>query len=99
MTEDQRLEEEIRRAGRAKEILENQLFKEAVDEIEESIKQGRLNSAATAVDLREKLADQERALYAIISKLKTHMETGELAKEEIRRRSLAEKVQDFLQQP
>lgn len=88
-------EEEIIRAGRAKEILENKLFKEAVAEIEEAIKQGRLNSGATDTALREKLAAQELGLYAIVQKLKTHMETGILAEEEIRRRTISERVKEW----
>ena len=91
-------EEEIRRAGRAKMILDDELFKEAVAEIEETLKQARLQSAATATDFREKIWAQELALDTILQKLKTHIETGHLAAEEIRRRTLMERAQEFFQQ-
>lgn len=74
-------EEEVKRAGRAREILENELFKEAVSEIEEALKEGRLRAPATDNALRDKLWAQEVALYAIIQKLTTHIETGQLAQQ------------------
>ena len=91
-------EEEIRRAGKAKEILDSELFKEAVSATEEALKHGRLQSAATAHDLREKLWAQELALFTIVNHLRTHIETGELAAETIRRKGLAERIKDVFQQ-
>lgn len=90
-------EEEIRRAQRAKVILEDELFKEAVAEIEETLKQARLQSAATATDFREKVWAQELALDTILTKLRTHIETGQLAAEEIRRKTLYEQAKEFFQ--
>lgn len=85
-------EEEVRRAGRANEILENELFKEAVAEIEEALKHARLSSSITAVDVREKIWAQEVALHAIISKLRSVIETGQLASEQMRQQGLLEKA-------
>lgn len=86
-------EEEVRRAGKAKELLENELFKEAVTEVEENIRSARLQSAASAVDLREKLWAQELALHTVLGNLRTHIETGELAK-----RTLLDRAKEFFQQ-
>lgn len=91
-------EEEIRRAQRAKLILDDELFKEAVSEIEETLKQARLQSAATATDFREKIWAQELALDTIVQKLRTHIETGHLAAEEIRRKGILEAAKSFYQQ-
>lgn len=88
-------EQEIIRAGKAREVLENELFSEAVSAVREGIRVARLNSAVTAVDLREKLWAQEQALEAILKHLKTHMESGQLAEEELRRKTLLEQAKDF----
>ena len=88
-------EQEIIRAGKAREILEHELFKEAVEAIREGLKDARLNSAATAIDLREKLWAQELALEAVLKHIRTHIETGMLAEEELRRKSLLEDVKSF----
>lgn len=86
------LEEEIRRAGRANEILGNELFKEAVQEIESALKHARLGSSIKDTEMREKLWAQEVALHSIIAKLESVIETGQLASEQIRQQGLMEKA-------
>ena len=88
-------EEEIRRAGRAREILDNEMFKEAVAAIEEAIRNARLNSSAKDVEFREKLYAQELALTSVIRNLQTFMESGQLAEEEIRRRSMLDAAKEL----
>jgi hypothetical protein len=79
-------EEEIGRAQEANFILENALFKEAVSEVRAALVDGIERSAFTDEKLREKLAQQLVAVTAVVNKLKSHMETGKLAAETIRRR-------------
>jgi hypothetical protein len=83
-------EEEIIRAGKARQVLESDIFKEACQEIFESLKDARLNSPVKDVELREKLWAQEVALEAILSKLKTVIETGQMAE-----KTLADKVKEL----
>ena len=90
-------EEEVARAGRAREILEAELFKEACSEILTSITSARINSPAKDVEFREKLWAQEVALHSILEKLRVYLETGELAQEQIRQASLAERAKQFFQ--
>lgn len=85
-------EEEIRKAGKANEILENELFKEAFSEIEGAILGGIRRAAFKDSDLREKLCQQYVILHSIRDQLKTYMESGVLANEELRQRSMAEKM-------
>ena len=87
-------DEELRRAGKAKEILENQLFKEAVRAIEEALLLGIRQSAFKDKDLREKLCDRYNALHDIVGQLRTHIETGEMVEEEIRRKTVVEKAKE-----
>lgn len=86
------LEEEVRRAGTAKEVLNNALFKEAVTEIEEALKHARLSSSIKDAEFREKLWAQEVALHSIVAKLRSVIETGDLASEQIRQQGLMEKA-------
>lgn len=79
-------EEELGRAEEARFILENQLFKEAVTEVRQALIEGIERSAFADEKLREKLSQQLVALSAIVNKLKTHLETGKLAAETIKRR-------------
>lgn len=79
-------EQELGRAEEARFILENQLFKEAVTEVRQALIEGIERSAFTDEKLREKLSQQLVALSAIVNKLKTHVETGKLAAETIKRR-------------
>ena len=84
-------EEEVVKAGQANEVLENEVFKQAVAEIFEALRDTRINSPVKDVELREKLWAQEVALESILQKLRTVIETGQLAE-----KSLLERVQDAL---
>ena len=81
------LEEEARRAGKAREILENELFKEAVKAVEGALLTGIRMSAFKDAELREKLCQQYILLHSVVEQIKTHIETGKLAEA-----SLAQKV-------
>ena len=85
-----RPEEEVVRAGQANEILENEIFKQAVAEISEALKDARINSPVKDTELREKLWAQEVALESILTKLRNVVETGQLAE-----KSLIEGVKEF----
>jgi type II secretory pathway component PulF len=67
-------------------ILTNTLFKEAVREVEQALLSGIKRSPLKEADLREKLCQQMIALDALVGRLQTHMETGKLAEETIKRR-------------
>ncbi|TFH50922.1 MAG: hypothetical protein E4H01_01165 [Lysobacterales bacterium] len=79
-------EEEVIRAGRAREVLENEMFKEAVADIEQALLTGIRHSAFKDEDLREKLCARYALLHDLIQQLKSHMETGELAQASMRDR-------------
>lgn len=79
-------EEELQRAEDARQILDHELFKEAYREVEQALIDGIKMSAFTDEKMREKLSQQLVSLDAVVNKLKSHMETGRLAEETIRRR-------------
>lgn len=80
-------EEEIGRADEARFILENHLFKDAVEEVRAALISGIERSAFTDEKMREKLCQQLVSLTTVVNTLKTHMETGKLAVETLKRRA------------
>lgn len=76
-------EEEIVRAGWANEVLENKMFREAFETIENALLAGIRASAFTDEKLREKLSQRYAALHDIRAALKSVMETGEMAQEQM----------------
>ena len=84
-------EEEIQRAIRAEQILKDELFKEAVREVKEAILNGIEMSAIKDSEMREKLCQQLILLNIVVGRLRTYMETGKLAEETIKQRTLAER--------
>ena len=80
-------EEELGRAQEAEMLLAHPLIKEAISEVRDALIDGIERSAFTDEKLREKLSQQLVSLSAVVNKLKTHIETGKLAEETIKRRA------------
>lgn len=96
MTPEQSLKNEVIKAGKARDFLENDLFKEAFSEVEQALLAGIRQSAFKDAELREKLCQQYTLLHSLRDRFQTYIETGQLAEEEIRRKSISEKVKEFL---
>ena len=79
-------EDELSRAAEAEFLLGNQLFKDAVKAVEEALISGIKRTAFTDEKSREKLCQQLVSLDSVVGQLKSHMETGKLAEETIKRR-------------
>ena len=94
---DVQLEEEIRRGEHARQIVEDDLFRETVSAMREALISGIQRSAFIDEKLREKLCQRLALLEDLVGQLKTHMETGKFAAEEIRQKSLREKVLSMAQ--
>jgi hypothetical protein len=82
-------EEEIHRANRAAQILEDDLFRDAVKEIETALLTGIQQSAFKDSELREKLCQQYTLLHSLLGQFRTHMETGKLAEATLMQRAAA----------
>ena len=82
-------QEELQRAVRAEQILGDDLFKEAVKEVEEAIIRGIRLSPIKDAELREKLCQQLMQLHAVIGQIRSYIETGKLAEEMVKRRRAA----------
>ena len=82
-------EEELDRAMEAQALMSHPLFKEAIAAQREALIAGIERSAFADEKLREKLCQQLVALTTFVNAIKTHIETGQLAQETIKRRSKA----------
>lgn len=81
--------EEIERAVRAEQILGDELFKGAVKAVEEALINGIRLSPLKDAELREKLCQQLIQLHALVSQIRSYIETGKLAEETVKRRRAA----------
>lgn len=97
MTEDEgRLNHELRRAGKAKEVLNNEIFKEACGMIDAALLAGMRNAGIADEKLRLRLLDKYEALHDLLDQLQSTVNTGMLAEKEIEQKTLAQRVKDAL---
>ena len=95
-SEEQFLADEIRKAGHAREVLENAAFKDAVKKIDQALLSG-MRSAGIADDkLRLRLLDKYEALHDLMDELQSVVNTGLLAEEQLRQRTVAQRIKDAL---
>ena len=72
-------EEEIRRADKARQILDSDVFKEAFGEVERVLLDGIRRAPFKDTELREKLCQQYVALHTIRDQIGSYIESGKLA--------------------
>ncbi len=89
------LEEELRRAARAKEIIGNEIFTDAVKVLEEALLLGIRQSAFKDDGLREKLCHRYALLHDLVGQIQTVIETGQMAAEQIKQRTILQKAKEF----
>jgi hypothetical protein len=81
-------EQELQRAERARQILEDELFSSAVLAIESTLLIGIAKAPIKDREMREMLSIRYSVLHDLLGQLKTHMESGVLAKETLRQRAV-----------
>jgi hypothetical protein len=96
LEEEGQLADEIRAAGKAREVLENVAFKDAASKIEQALLMGMRNAAISDDKLRLRLLDKYECLHALLGELRVTVETGLLAEEQIRQASVTQKIKDML---
>jgi DNA-binding GntR family transcriptional regulator len=90
------LKDELRQAMKAREVLENDAFKDAVQKIDQALLAGMRNAAIRDAKLRLRLLDKYEALHDLLDQLQSTVNTGLLAEEEIRRKTISERVKEML---
>ncbi len=96
-TKDQSLrEEEVSRSNQAKQILENKLFQESIDELKKIYSEALLDkTGAKESDTREKLWIAYNVVSKVEQHLKTILETGKLAEKQLEIFRKTEKEKKF----
>ncbi len=96
-TKDQSLrEEEVSRSYQAKQILENKLFQESIDELKKIYSEALLDkTGAKESDTREKLWIAYNVVSKVEQHLKTILETGKLAEKQLEIFRKTEKEKKF----
>lgn len=88
-------QEEIIRGAEAENILNNAIYKEAFNKVEEGLVKAILNSALGDEKTHNKIAISLQLLHKINSELTTVMQTGKLAKIQVNE-TVGEKVKKFV---
>tara|TARA_R110002012_G_scaffold104697_1_gene245326 strand:+ start:554 stop:799 length:246 start_codon:yes stop_codon:yes gene_type:complete len=76
-------EKEIQRGHRAKAILEDEIFAEAVQKVSSELRQEWLSSPIRDTEGREKIYMMEKMLNVLLVQIQSVMETGKLASKQI----------------
>ena len=77
------LEKEQQRGHRAKQILEDEIFVEAIQKVSVELDQEWLNSPVRDTEGREKIYMMKKMLNVLLVQLQSVMETGKLASKQI----------------
>ena len=91
-------EEEIRNAEKARQILEDPVFEDAIKQVNEALLTGMRNAAIVDDRLRLRLLDRYELLQSLLGCLRTTMETGKLAKVQLElneKKNIFQRVRDI----
>ena len=77
------LEKEQQRGHRAKAIIEDEIFTEAIKKVSDELDLEWINSPVRDIEGREKIYMMKRMLNVLLVQLKSVMETGKLATKQI----------------
>ena len=77
------LEKEQQRGHRAKQILEDEIFVEAIQKVSAELDQEWINSPGRDTEGRERIYRMKKMLNVLLVQLQSVMETGKLASKQI----------------
>lgn len=90
------LEDEVRLAGKAKEVLEHEAFKYAFRTVEEALL-AAMNATPIENDkMKLRLVDKYESLQALKSCLKSMVDTGLMAEQQLKQKTIAQRVKEFV---
>jgi hypothetical protein len=95
-SEEGRLNEEIRLAGKAGDVLSSEAFKAAFHVVETALLGAMRSSAISDERLRLRLLDKYECLHALNDCLRSMVDTGMMAEEQLRQKTVSQRVKEFL---
>lgn len=90
------LADEIRLAGKASEVLDSDAFKAAFKQVDDALLAAMKNAPIENDKLRLRLLDKYESLHALMRCLVGMVETGQMAEEQLKAKTIAEKIKDFV---
>lgn len=91
-------DEEVKKAERARQILEDPVFADAISQVNEALLAGMRNAAIVDEKLRLRLLDRYEILHALLDVLRSTIETGKLAKAQLElneKKNIFQRVRDI----
>jgi len=93
-------QEEIQRAERARQILEDEVFREAFNQVNDALLGGMRNAGIVDEKLRLRLLDRYELLHSLVGCLRSTMESGKLARAQLdfeeKQQSFREKIREVV---
>lgn len=87
-------EEELSRAERARQILEDPMFSAAVNELDAALLYALRKTAFNDSVIRNKVQDRYAALHDVLDLIRTHIETGKLARAQIEQQNFMQRMKE-----
>lgn len=90
------LEEEVRLAGKAKEVLQHEAFKYAFGTVEQALLAAMNGTPIENDKMKLRLVDKYEALQSLKACLHSMVDTGLMAEEQLKQKTIAERVKQFV---
>lgn len=90
------LEDEVRLAGKAKQVLEHEAFKYAFNTVETALLSAMNATPIENDKLKLRLVDKYEALQSLRGCLQSMVDTGLMAEEQLKQKTIAQKVKEFV---
>ena len=90
------LEEEVRLSGKAKEVLEHEAFRHAFNTVEHALLAAMNGTPIENDKMKLRLVDKYEALHSLRACLQSMVDTGLMAEEQLRQKTIAERVKAFV---
>ena len=90
------LEDEVRLAGKAKDVLEHEAFKYAFGTVEKALLAAMNGTPIEDDKMKLRLVDKYEALQSLKACLQSMVDTGLMAEEQLRQKTIAQRVKEFV---
>ena len=90
------LDDEVRLAGKAKEVLEHEAFKHAFSMVETALL-AAMNATPIENDrMKLRLVDKYEALQSLRACLQSMVDTGLMAEQQLRQKTITQRIKEFV---
>lgn len=90
------LEDEVRLAGKARDVLEHEAFKYAYNTVKEALLSAMEATPIENDKMKLRLVDKYEALQSLRACLYNMVDTGLMAEEQLKKKTITQKVKEFV---